>query len=204
MGADDELTGQLTFGADGESPMEPEAEAEAEAEAEEPDLAKEKIPFKKKDLMIQQRVYDMILYAYPALEQMPKSQKFSLAADMKHCMDRIMRLVITANKKYTKKTTLQELDVEIASLKIYLRIAYDLKYLPPKKYEVWSGQLVEIGKMVGGWIKSQREATQPPNPEAENRRCLECGALMPEKAFVYSTKHFGKPLCYKCQRKYKI
>ena len=44
--------------------------------------------------------------------------------------------------------------MEIASLKIYLRIAYDLKYLPPKKYEVWSGQLVEIGKMVGGWIKS--------------------------------------------------
>ena len=70
---------------------------------------------KKKDLLIQQRIYDMILYGYPALEQMPKSQKFSLAQDIKHCMDRIMRLTITANKKYTKRTTLQELDVEIAS-----------------------------------------------------------------------------------------
>ena len=28
----------------------------------------------KEDLHIQQKIYDMILYAYPALEQMPKSQ----------------------------------------------------------------------------------------------------------------------------------
>lgn len=193
----DELNGQMSLGVS----EEPAEDAEEEAEASEPDLSQEKIPFKKKDLMIQQRIYDMILYAYPALEQMPKSQKFSLAQDMKHCMDRIMRLTITANKKYTKKTTLQELDVEIASLKVYLRIAYDLKYLPPKKYEVWSGQIVEIGKMVGGWIKSQREATRPPSPGTEKRVCLECGAEIPEKAYDYSVRHFGRPLCYKCQRK---
>lgn len=157
----------------------------------------------KKDLLIQQKVYDMILYAYPALEQMPKSQKFSLAQDMKHCMDKIMRLTITANKKYTKRTTLQELDVEVAALKVYLRIAYDLRYLPPKKYEVWSGQVVEIGKMVGGWIRSQREAAMPEKPDAEKRFCADCGAEIPEKAHKYSTEHFGRALCYKCQRKNK-
>ena len=155
----------------------------------------------KKDLLIQQKIYDMILYAYPALEQMPKSQKFSLAQDMKHCMDRIMRLTISANKKYTKRTTLQELDVEVAALKIYLRIAYDLRYLPSKKYEVWSGMMVEIGKMVGGWIRSQREAAEPPKPDAEKRYCSDCNAEIPEKAHKYSMEHFGRPPCYKCQKK---
>ena len=155
----------------------------------------------KKDLLIQQKIYDMILYAYPALEQMPKSQKFSLAQDMKHCMDRIRWLTISANKKYTKRTTLQELDVEVAALKIYLRIAYDLRYLPSKKYEVWSGMMVEIGKMVGGWIRSQREAAEPPKPDAEKRYCSDCNAEIPEKAHKYSMEHFGRPLCYKCQKK---
>ena len=155
----------------------------------------------KEDLHVQQKIYDMILYAYHELEQMPKSQKFSLAQDMKHCMDKIMRLTISANKKYTKRTTLQELDVEIAALKIYLRIAYDLRYIPPKKYEVWSGMMVEIGKMVGGWIKSQREAAEPPKPDAEKRYCSECSAEIPEKAFKYSMDHFGRALCYKCQKK---
>lgn len=173
-------------------------------ELDNPETQEEQEPIKvKEDLHIQQKIYDMILYAYPALEQMPKSQKFSLAQDMKHCMNEIMRLTISANKKYTKRTTLQELDVEIAALKVYLRIAYDLRYLPPKKYELWSGMLVEIGKMVGGWIKSQREAANPPKPDAEKRYCADCSDEIPEKAFKYSVQHFGRPLCYKCQRKNK-
>lgn len=155
----------------------------------------------KKTLHVQQRIYDMILYGYPALEQMPKSQKFSLAQDIKHCMDKIMRLCITANKKYTKKTSLQELDVEIAALKVYLRIAFDLQYLPPKKYEVWTGHVVEVGKMVGGWIRSQREAAKPPEATDEKYYCSDCGEEIPQKAHKYSVEHYERALCYKCQKK---
>ena len=155
----------------------------------------------KPKLQVQQRVYDMMLYAYPALEQFPKSQKFSLAQDMKHCMDKIIRLVITVNKKYTKKTTLQELDVEIAALKVYVRLAADLQYLPLKKYEVWSKKLVAIGKMVGGWIRSQREALEPQKENAEQFHCADCGEEIPAKAHKYSVEHFGRPLCYKCQKR---
>ena len=176
----------------------PEAQDESASEAVEETEVKV-----KRDLLVQQKIYDMILYAYPALEQMPKAQKFSLAQDMKHCMDKIMRLTISANKKYTKRTTLQELDVEVAALKVYLRIAYDLRYLPPKKYEVWSGMMVEIGKMVGGWIRSQREAAEPQKPDAEKRYCADCGAEIPEKAYRDSTEHFKRAPCYKCQRKNK-
>ena len=116
-------------------------------------------------------------------------------------MDKIIRLVITANKKYTKKTTLQELDVEIAALKVYVRLAADLQYLPLKKYEVWSKKLVEIGKMVGGWIRSQREALEPQKENAEQFHCADCGEEIPAKAHKYSVEHFGRPLCYKCQKR---
>ena len=95
-------------------------------------------------------------YAYKALAQFPKSEKFALATDMKKCMDTIMERIIEANKKYYKKTTLQELDVEVEKLKAYIRLAYTLGFLPPKKYEIWSGMAVEIGKMAGGWIKSTK------------------------------------------------
>lgn len=105
-------------------------------------------------LKILQKVFDMMMYAYKALAQFPKGEKFALAADMKRCMDSIMEKIIEANKKYYKKTTLQELDVEVEKLKTYIRLAYTLGFLPPKKYEIWSGMVVEIGKMVGGWVKS--------------------------------------------------
>ena len=167
---------------------------------------------KKEELIIQQKVYDMIMYAYPAIEQFPKAQKFSLAQDMKRCLDNIMRYIIAANKKYTKKTTLQELDIEVAALKVYIRMAHELGYLPPKKYEVWSKMTVEVGKMVGGWIKATREKTltqdaaevpvKAEGPE-ETYQCSECSDTITKKIKDFSEQRYGQALCYKCQRKRK-
>ena len=106
------------------------------------------------ELKILQKTFDMMDYAYKALAQYPKGEKFALVTDIKRCMDLILERIIEANKKYYKKTTLQELDVEVEKLKTYIRLSYSLGFLPPKKYGIWSGQVVEIGKMVGGWIKS--------------------------------------------------
>ena len=106
------------------------------------------------ELKILQKTFDMMNYAYPALAQYPKGEKFALVVDIKRCMDVMLERIIEANKKYYKKTTLQELDVEVEKLKAYVRLSYNLGFLPPKKYEQWSGLVVEIGRMVGGWIKS--------------------------------------------------
>ena len=105
-------------------------------------------------LKILQKIFDMLQYAYPALAQYPKSEKFGIATDIKHIMDEMLELTIEAQKKYFKKTTLQELDVCIAKLKAYIRLSFILKFLPVKKYEVWSAMVVEIGKMLGGWMKT--------------------------------------------------
>ena len=175
----------------------------------------------KETLIIQQKVYDMIMYAYPAIEQFPKSQKFSLAQDMKKCLDAIMRYVIAANKKYTKKTTLQELDIENEALKIYIRMAFELGYLPPKKYEIWSGMAVEVGKMIGGWIKAARDSQPLPGidkqPDSGGGRvpgqveigddetfiCSGCGASIAKVVKEYSEKNMGMILCRKCQNKFR-
>jgi four helix bundle protein len=102
----------------------------------------------------------MMEYAYQALAQYPKSEKYALVVDIKRCMHLILERVIEASKKYYKKTTLQELDVEVMKLKAYLRLSHDLRFLPTKKYEFWSAMVVEIGKMLGGWIKSQAQSNR--------------------------------------------
>lgn len=106
------------------------------------------------ELKILQKVFDMIEYGYQALSQFPKSEKYALATDIKHCMDIMLERCIEAQKKYYKKSTLQEFDVETTKLKAYLRLSFNLGFLPPKKYELWSERVVEIGKMLGGWLKT--------------------------------------------------
>jgi four helix bundle protein len=110
-----------------------------------------------KELLILTKAYEMVKYAYGALAQFPKSEKYALAADIKRCMSELLRLIITANKKFYKKTTLQDLDIEIMVLRHYVRLSFDLGFIPQKKYEIWSGYVVEIGKMLGGWIKSAKQ-----------------------------------------------
>lgn len=106
-----------------------------------------------------QKIFDMMQYAYPALAQFPKSEKFALCTDIKHSMDVLLERSIEAQKKYFKKTTLQDMDVEIAKLRAYIRLSHQLGFLPMKKYEIWSEMLVEIGKMVGGWLKTVKGPT---------------------------------------------
>ena len=55
-----------------------------------------------------QKIEDMMEYAYPVLQQFPKSEKFAMAADMKRLMDVMLEKAVEAQKKYFKKTTLQE------------------------------------------------------------------------------------------------
>ena len=111
------------------------------------------------ELKITQKIHDMIKYGYQALKQFPKSEKFALAADIKTCMHNILSKAIEAQKKYYKKTTLQDMDVELMKLKHFMRLSYELGFLPFKKYEYWSKMVAEIGKMLGGWIKSVRDNT---------------------------------------------
>ena len=93
------------------------------------------------EMKIQQKVFEMMEYAYVCLQQFPKSEKFALVVDIKRCMNLILERVV-------------ELDVEVTKLKAYIRLSYKLGFLPIKKYEIWAEKVVEIGKMVGGWIKN--------------------------------------------------
>lgn len=107
-----------------------------------------------KEFLLLQKILDMMEYGYVCLRQFPKSEKYALATDIKRCMDEMVSLAIRARKRYYKMTTLQDLDVEIMKLRVYIRLAFRLRFLPMEKYENWSAMVVEIGKMLGGWIKT--------------------------------------------------
>ena len=55
------------------------------------------------ELIILQKVFDMMEYGYLALAQFPKSEKYALATDIKRCMDIMLERCIEAQKKYYKK-----------------------------------------------------------------------------------------------------
>lgn len=106
------------------------------------------------DLVVYQRVYDFALYLFPILDRFPKYEKFALVSQIKICVLDIQRGIIRANKSRNKKPLLYDIDVLLEELRFFLRFSHDRKYLSPKSYGHAGKQVSEIGRLLGGWIKS--------------------------------------------------
>lgn len=106
------------------------------------------------DLKIRQKCEEMIAYGYVALRQFPTFERHVLAAEIRDAMWTTLRLIIVTNKRYHKKTTMQDLDAEIDLLRSQVRTAFALRYIDLKKYEIWSRHIDEVGRMIGGWFRS--------------------------------------------------
>ncbi|WP_429141140.1 diversity-generating retroelement protein Avd [Aeromonas veronii] len=104
-------------------------------------------------LIIEEKCREMMMYGHQAVKNFPKHERHVLGAEVRRTMLNLQRLIITAVKRYHKKTTLTDLDIELSILRRLVRLAKDMRYIDLKKYEVWSTQLVELGRMIGGWIR---------------------------------------------------
>jgi len=108
------------------------------------------------NLVLLQKCYDFYLYLNQVTKAFPKSEKFVLAAQLRDLFLEIIRSIIRANKSSDKRRHLLECDVRLEEFKLLLRLSKDLQYLKLRQYEFASGLIVEIGKLLGGWIKSNR------------------------------------------------
>lgn len=115
------------------------------------------------EFILLEKIADMTKYGKRAVAQFPRRER-QTADEIRASMLTMLRLAIRVKKKYYKKTTLQELDEELAVLRFMIRVAQDPDYydqnitppLPKKKYEVWARMNNEIGRIIGGYIKSQK------------------------------------------------
>jgi hypothetical protein len=78
---------------------------------------------KNQEFIIQQRCEDMIRYGYVALRRFPKSERHVLSAEIRHTMLDLLALVIRVKKRFFKKTSLQDLDICIDTLRSQIRLA---------------------------------------------------------------------------------
>lgn len=89
----------------------------------------------------------------------PKSKRFTLGQKTDQITLDILELVITAGflPREQKLPTLQAISIKLDMLKILLRLARETNCLENNKYQQLVSQIIEIGKMLGGWIKTVKE-----------------------------------------------
>ena len=108
------------------------------------------------DAPIIQKVYDFYREFYLAVEKMPKKDKYTLGEKVQKTTLDLLELLIAASycQKSEKAGILNKASVKLDLLKILIRLANNIQAIQMKKYILLEEKLQEIGKMLGGWIRS--------------------------------------------------
>jgi hypothetical protein len=101
--------------------------------------------------------YDLMLWLIPRTLAFPKSQRGVLARQIQSELFRIYELLVEAGSHDQPRPFLAEVDRGLTRLRTYLRLSRDLRLLSVGQYEHAARLVAEVGRLLGGWIRSEQE-----------------------------------------------
>lgn len=103
------------------------------------------------------------------LNHFPKHEKYGLCLEIRRSMYGVYGLIVECQKRYHNKTSLTKLDVQHEQLRAFVNLAFEMGYFDYehhkrgravdealRRYTAVSILVNELGKMIGGWIRSLR------------------------------------------------
>jgi hypothetical protein len=102
------------------------------------------------------RIFEFYKLCYQYIQLFPKKDKYTLGQKIENLILDVFELIFLAanSRKEEKSNILQKTSLKIDLLKILIRLAKEIRALDIKKYIQLEQELQEIGKMLGGWMRS--------------------------------------------------
>lgn len=113
-----------------------------------------------KQLTLIPKIEDYIEYMLNVIVKLPRVEKFNIGNEYKVSLYRMMYNTLYLNKINRKKQIsegtelLNKIDTELNCQRIYLRIMKKQKWIDIKKFDISMTKIYEIGKIIGGLIKT--------------------------------------------------
>jgi four helix bundle protein len=99
------------------------------------------------------RTFDLLAWLIPALQKFPKEQRFVLAARVNTAAFNFYEAITAASLSKKKAEYLEQADVELQKLRLYLRLSHRLQFLSNAQYKHVFELVEEVGRLLGGWSK---------------------------------------------------
>jgi len=101
---------------------------------------------------------DFLLWLLTHTESFPKSERFRMGKRIEDSAFSFYELLIEATRSTKQKRQLLiRADVELEKLRLYVRMSQQRKLTKAAQYNFAAKSLVEIGKLLGGWLKTMPE-----------------------------------------------
>ena len=107
------------------------------------------------DTPIFSRTFDFVQWLLAATSHFPRSQRFIVTKRLLDTALDLQELLLEANglRGRARATCLNQADVALDKVRLYLRLAARWEWLSSGQYAHAARQVAEIGRLLGGWIK---------------------------------------------------
>lgn len=105
------------------------------------------------EMLVIKKGYDFSKWLLHHTGKFPKSYRFSIAAKLENGILDFIEMTTVANMRKVKLPLLKQADEALARIRLLFRLSFEMRFINVQSYEFGSRQLVELGKLLGGWIK---------------------------------------------------
>ncbi|OGI26335.1 MAG: hypothetical protein A3J76_00020 [Candidatus Moranbacteria bacterium RBG_13_45_13] len=102
------------------------------------------------------KIYELYRNFYLYSKLFPKKDKYTLGSRCEIYIIDTLEVLLAAGSapRIEKHSLIKKANVKFDALKVFLRLASDVKMIDDKKYLALQKQIQEIGRMIGGWQRS--------------------------------------------------
>jgi len=110
------------------------------------------------DIPIFKKICDMYKNFYSFRNSVPKQDRYTLWQKCESILLEILESILLASQmpKKEKLPVLEKTSLQLNSFRIFVRLAKEVKAIDNKKYVLLQENTDEVGRMLGGWIRSTR------------------------------------------------
>ena len=101
------------------------------------------------------KTYELLRWLLPHTVGLPRAQRFLLAKRIEYAALTYHEWIMRAGRGGGSALDLKEADIELAKLRVYLRLAMEMRLLSFGQYEHAARMVDEIGRLLGGWTKQR-------------------------------------------------
>lgn len=107
--------------------------------------------------IVVKRLYDLALWYLQRIEKFPKAYRYTLGEKLQASLLEVLELLVEASYAKNKKTPLEQANRRLHRVRILTRLASDLRCLSLNQQEFVAREADEVGRQIGGWLRSRRE-----------------------------------------------
>ncbi len=110
------------------------------------------------DMVIFSRTFDLLEWLLPKAERFPRVYRSTLTQRLMDAALDLQETLAAAESREgrSRVSALRNADAALGRLRIYLRLAHRWRWLSDGQYEHVSAMTAEIGRLLGGWVRSER------------------------------------------------